>query len=109
MSEAFDLGHELDLLRDSKKSLESSLASVNEKLRVEAERYRVLESDSSLLMLRGFSIAQEEVMRLYPNLDLSNMSVPHAYIIAPVPVVVLSPLIRRLFMINSRIGLVSPS
>lgn len=31
-------------------------------------------------------------MRLYPNLDLSKMSVPPANVIAPVPVAVLSPL-----------------
>lgn len=62
MTEVFDLGHEIESLRDLKKSQESSFASINEKLKVEVEHYQVLESDTSLLMRQRLTMAQEEVM-----------------------------------------------
>lgn len=47
----------MDSLRDLYKSLESSLAAVNEKLKIEIERYQILESNSSSLVRSGFTMA----------------------------------------------------
>lgn len=53
--ELFDLHHEMESLHNLNKSLETLLAFVNEKLKVELDMYQVLEFDSSSLMWRGFN------------------------------------------------------
>lgn len=89
--EVFYLRREVNSLCNLYKSSESSLAAVNEKLKVEMERYQILESDSSCLVRSGFTMAQEEIIPLYLDLDLSGISVPPVNVVSPIPVAVLSP------------------
>lgn len=82
--EIFSLNRELDSTRDL-------YNKANDQLKVESEKYQILESDSAILVRSGFVMVQEEVMRLYPELDLSGMSVPPSITISPTPLTVHSP------------------
>lgn len=84
VSEIFSLNHELDYTRDL-------FNKSNDQLKAEYEKYQILEFDSATLVRSSFVMAQEKVLRLYPEHDLSGMTVPPSVAISPTPIAVRSP------------------
>lgn len=86
--EIFSLTRDLDSSHDLAMSFESMYNKANDQLKVELDKYQTLESDSASLVHNGFIMAQDEIARLYSELDLSGMSVPPSALVSPTPLAV---------------------